>query len=115
MEFGRLMRRAREEKRMSLAVVGEALDFTPVHLSEIERGRRNPPKSDRVRDWAQLLEIDVDYALKSAAESVEIVKLPVNRNPQYAEVALAFLREMDGNRLTDEKRESILAILNKDE
>lgn len=41
-EFGRIVREAREDKQMSQQALAEQLETSPQHLSNIERARKRP-------------------------------------------------------------------------
>ena len=66
--FGSEMRRAREAAKLTLNRFSDILEalggprYGCTYLSQIERGLRNPPRSDEyVRRIAQVLEIDPDW------------------------------------------------------
>ena len=46
--FGEFLQRKREEKQITLRKMAEMLHVSAHYLSEIEKGRRNPPEMDKL-------------------------------------------------------------------
>jgi len=65
--FGELLGNARRNKKITLRKLGQLTGLTPSFLSEIEMGRRFPPKEEeKIRDLALILNEDPDKLLKAA-------------------------------------------------
>ncbi len=111
--FGDHVRKVRVNRHIRLAEIADALGFTAVHVSDIERGHRNPPSAHKVRDWARFLELDEDQLVSEAEVDVDTVKLSVNHDPKKAEVALAFARQLDG--MSESRRTELLDFLMQDD
>lgn len=107
--FGETVRKARVAKRITLAELSQYLGYTAMHLSDVERGNRNPPSEDKIIQWAQFLDLDADQLLDQARVAIDTVKLRVHHDPRKAEVALAFARRIDN--LSDRDRDEILRVL----
>lgn len=65
-KFGSLIRKRREEKRIGLRTMAKRLAVSPTYLSKVERGLELPPKEERIRHLAELLELDFDNLLAIA-------------------------------------------------
>lgn len=58
--FGVHARKARMQARVSLIDLARQLGWTPVYISDIEQGNRNPPRLEKAREWAVALGADPD-------------------------------------------------------
>jgi transcriptional regulator with XRE-family HTH domain len=66
-KFGELLAQQRREKRVTLRKLGQLVGLSPSFLSEIETGRRLPPKDEgKIRDLALVLGMDQDYFVTAA-------------------------------------------------
>jgi hypothetical protein len=57
-KFGTLLRSLRQQKRLSVAALARALNMSPHHFYEVERGIRTPLTETQIRCVAQLLDSD---------------------------------------------------------
>ena len=108
-KFGEVLRELRRKKRKTLAEVAQAMGWSVVYLSDIERGKRNPPRIRDIKKLAKILDVDPGILLEAAAESerpVAVNELP----PNAREVALALMRKSFD--LSEEQKRMILEILN---
>ncbi len=65
--FGDLISRARGIKKITLRKLSELVGLSASFLSEIEHGRRMPPKDeDRIRNLSLVLDIDEDELIEAA-------------------------------------------------
>ena len=65
--FGQILYEARKTKRLTLRKLGKLVNLSPSFLSEIERGKRLPPKDEEsIRDLAIVLNLNQDTFLESA-------------------------------------------------
>lgn len=104
--FGELLGNARRKKKITLRKLGQLVGLTPSFLSEIEMGRRLPPKEEeRIRDLALILNEDEDKFLKAArSERVrKTSKLSEKLFNVDPELALGLYRVVDD--VTDEELE----------
>ena len=77
--FGGLMAKARGNKRLTLRRLSPLVGISPSFLSDLEKGRRQPPKSlDKLRALADVLEIPLDQ-LKEVAERERSTR----KNPDF--------------------------------
>ena len=53
--FGEFLQRKREEKQITLRKMAEMLHVSAPYLSDIEKGRRNPPEMEKLEQIAQIL------------------------------------------------------------
>ena len=67
--FGKVLAEARKDKKITLRKLGQLVGLSPSFLSEIEMGRRLPPKDEgKIGDLAVVLNIDKDEFLSVARE-----------------------------------------------
>jgi transcriptional regulator with XRE-family HTH domain len=65
--FGQMLETARQAKRITLRKLGQLVGLSPSYLSEIEHGRRLPPKDEeKIQDLAVVLNLDEDELIKAA-------------------------------------------------
>ena len=53
--FGEFLQKKREAKQITLRKMAEMLKMSAPYLSDIEKGRRNPPEMDKMDQIAQIL------------------------------------------------------------
>ena len=53
--FGEFLQKKREAKQITLGTMAEMLKMSAPYLSDIEKGRRNPPEMDKLDQIAQIL------------------------------------------------------------
>ena len=53
--FGEFLQKKREAKQITLRKMAEMLKMSAPYLSDIEKGRRNPPEMDKLDQIAQIL------------------------------------------------------------
>jgi transcriptional regulator with XRE-family HTH domain len=85
--FGATVRNSRVRKGVSLRRLGRDLDFSPAHISDIERGNRNPPSPAKVRRWAEVIGEDPERLVELAAIDRPSVELVNNGSPGKSELA----------------------------
>lgn len=110
--FGDYVRRVRIDKELTIADVATSLGFSPVHISDIERGKKNPPSQAKVKEWAQVLDLNPAELSRMAVMDVDMVKVDVSHDPQKAELAFAFARRL--NTMSSKQRERLLEFLVKE-
>jgi len=55
--FGEFLQRKREEKEITLRRMAEKLSFSAPFLSDVEKGRRNPPDLAKLEQIAEILNL----------------------------------------------------------
>ena len=87
--FGAFIRREREAKEIGLREMAKMIGVSPTYLSKVERDEFPPPAERRVKNIANVLNLDPDELLaragKVASDLTEIIK----RQPREA---ASFLR-----------------------
>ena len=58
--FGEFIAKKREENRITLREMARLLKITPPYLSDIEKGRRNPPEREKLDQIAKILFLSTD-------------------------------------------------------
>lgn len=66
MAFGRYIRRAREERALTITEVARRLEISIAYLSRIERERENPPPDKLMTALARALDLPVDDVFAAA-------------------------------------------------
>ncbi len=57
MNFGEFIKQKRIEKGLNLRRLAELIDIAPSYLSDIEKGKRNSPSSDKMGKLVEILEL----------------------------------------------------------
>lgn len=74
--FGDLLATARMKKKITLRKLSQLVSLSPSFLSELEKGRKMPPKDDeKLHDLALILNINEEH-LKHAARKERVKKSP---------------------------------------
>lgn len=110
--FGKLARGARIRARKSLRDVANVIGFSIAHVSDVERGHRNPPASDIVRYWAEFLEADpelFDWYARLDRRSVELMVDQDHEGALRNQAAIALARSW--NELGDDEYREILRVV----
>lgn len=55
--FGEFIRTKRTEKKITLRKLASELGIVPAYMSDIEKGRKNPPDRDRLEKIAEILQL----------------------------------------------------------
>ena len=64
---GESLAKARRAKQITLRKLGKLVGLSPSFLSEMEKGRRFPPKDgEKIRDLALVLNVDEDELMEAA-------------------------------------------------
>jgi transcriptional regulator with XRE-family HTH domain len=81
MKLGETIKALRDEKRLSMRGLAKAVDVTPMHISNIEKGFTTG-SSELIAKIARVLETDVDSLLHMADRvDPEVVEV-IQQNPQ---------------------------------
>jgi transcriptional regulator with XRE-family HTH domain len=112
MRFGKTLRDLREQAGLRLKDLADAMKWSVVYLSDIERGRRNPPQDPKICEIAKILRVVPDLLLDSADEERGRVELGIeSASPWKQQAAFTLARSWDG--MTEDQAERIINILNQ--
>ena len=99
--FGEFLQRKREESKITLRKLAEKLNFSAPFLSDVEKGRRNPPDLTKLEQIADILNLSLtdkqimfDLAGKKR-ESVAPDLPDYIMNRGYVAAALRTARDLD--------------------
>lgn len=107
--FGSRLREARELAHKSMKDLAEAVGVSIVYISDIERGRRNPPQGDKLTRIANFLGLNPDEVEDLAARDRKRVELELKDDQgAISDAALVLARRWDS--ITDTQAEEILKI-----
>lgn len=116
-EFGQTLRNLREKAGFNLKKLADALGWSVVYLSDIERGRRNPPTTTKIADMVKIMNLDLDdyfELIDTACIQKDRVELELtSKSKEVTETALILARSWDG--LTDQEAKKIQEILSNRE
>lgn len=110
--FGSLLRQIRTSKEMVLKELADKMNWTVVYVSDIERGRRNPPSGAHIRKIAEILGVRANKLLNAADEDRGFVELNLNdHGSAKTQAALTLARSW--NTLDEEDWDEIISVINK--
>lgn len=108
--FGAKIRKIRETARKSLSDLAAAMGVSVVYVSDIERGRRNPPLGEKLTKMAEFLNIDREEVETWALKERKKVELDLDaRTSMVSDAALMLARRWDS--ISDDDASQILKIL----
>lgn len=112
--FGPFLRSVREKLGKTMRQVADVLGVSVVYISDIERGRRNPPSEKMIKSMAEFLQISPEILLEKAAQEKGKVELEIKgTNPKVSEAALVLARKWPN--LTEEKANELIKLLEKED
>lgn len=82
-KFGKFVAERRKDKEMTLRGMAELVDFSPAYWSDIEKGRRNPPNIDKIKEAAKILKLnqeETEYMIDLASEDRDEIPMDL---PEY--------------------------------
>ncbi|UJX40880.1 helix-turn-helix domain-containing protein [Desulfovibrio sp. JY] len=110
--FGERLRLLREQADKKMRDVAEALGCSVVYISDIERGRRNPPSADKIKKIAQVISTPATELLDLATKEKGRIELDLDgASPSLEEAGLVLARSWKD--LSEEQAKKILAIIEK--
>jgi len=112
--FGDELRRLRREAGLNLADLADVLDRSIVFVSEIERGRKNPPPPDAIRKLLIRLghEEKLLEFLRLAVQARESVEISVkNKGKEVTDLLLALARRCDEDELDEATADKMRRLL----
>jgi transcriptional regulator with XRE-family HTH domain len=116
--FGDELRRLRRAKELSLANLADSIGCSIVYMSDVERGRRNPPGPEKIRKLLVIMGEEQRFSemLVLAARSRQSIEISVeDKNDQVADMLVALARRCDEGSLDDELARRIKDILGEEE
>ena len=93
MKFGRMLRKLREGKNISIAKFARSVGMSPTYLAPIERDVFPPPAESKVVRIARALDQDPDVFLALAGRIGSDLRRIIHRQPRQA---AKLLRAIDG-------------------
>ncbi len=112
--FGVQLRDLRIKCKKTLKDLAEALDVSVVYVSDIERGKRNPPAQDKIHKIASFFHTSPSTLLEAAALDRDRVELELDGEAESmsSRTALALARRW--STISDEELNEIMKILSKE-
>ena len=112
--FGPFLRSIREKLGKTMRQVADLLGVSVVYISDIERGRRNPPSEDKIRAIAKFFQMPPDDLLEKAAEDRGKVELELTgTSPKISEAALVLARKWPS--MTEAKANELIKLLERED
>jgi transcriptional regulator with XRE-family HTH domain len=116
--FGDELRRLRRQADMNLADLADAIGCTIAHISDIERGRKNPPVGDKLMKLLTKLghpELFMQFMTMAiqARESIEICMK--NKNQEETDLLVALARRCDEGGIDPEKAKRLRQLLEEED
>lgn len=91
--FGSNLRRLREKRGMTMKDIADLVRWSVVYVSDIERGKRNPPKASEIATIVQHLGGNVEEFQDLARRSKGKIELDLNgSSPEIEHAGLVFAR-----------------------
>lgn len=111
--FGKMIRELREKSGNSMQKLADVLGTSVVYISDIERGRRNPPSGEKLWKIADFLGISRKEVEIWAHKERKRVELELgNLSSPVSEAALTLARRWED--ITDEEATAIINLLTKE-
>lgn len=111
--FGKKLREVREAARRTMKNVAEHMQWSVVYVSDIERGRRNPPKAEEIKRIAAFIGTDALELLDLARRERGKIELDLNGSrPEIETAGLVFARSWTD--MSEEQARQIIKILGKE-
>ena len=103
-EFGKRIRELREAKlrtdpRFTLRQFAKMVDVSPTFLSKMERGEFDPPRPEKIKKMAELLEVDADELLALAGRVDPELNEIIREQPSVLPDLLRAVRGMSDEQL----------------
>ncbi|NHZ47363.1 helix-turn-helix domain-containing protein [Nitratidesulfovibrio liaohensis] len=111
-DFGAFLRDVRQQSKKTLKDLADYLGWSIVYLSDIERGKRNPPSSADIMKIALFLKSEPAALLDKANRQRNRVELNIEQTDgPVADAALMLARKWTD--LTEEEARDIMAVLER--
>lgn len=95
-KFGKFVAEKRKEKGMTLRGMAGLMDFSPAYWSDIEKGRRNPPSIENLKEVARILELsqkETEDMIDMASEDRDEIPMDLPEYIKESELARTALRK----------------------
>ena len=95
-KFGEFISKRRKEKELSLRKMADLLDLSPAYWSDIEKGRRNPPNIEKLKEIAELLGLsqeEIDMIIDMASEDRDEIPMDLTEYIKESNLARTALRK----------------------
>ena len=95
-KFGKFVAEKRKEKGMTLRGMAGLMDFSPAYWSDIEKGRRNPPSIENIKEVARILELkqkETEDMIDMASEDRDEIPMDLPEYIKESELARTALRK----------------------
>ena len=109
--FGGMVRALREGMGKTLKDFAAYMGWSIVYVSDIERGRRNPPSLDALKKMSSFLHCDEGFLIDKANKARNRVEIELKGNPETINTALLLARRWSD--LTEQQLSDITEIINK--
>lgn len=110
--FGTVLREIRTQKKIYLKELAEKMGWSIVYLSDIERGRRNPPAKNFISQLAEFLNVKASHLLNAADRERGFVELNLN-NATSTKTKAALTLARSWNNLTEEDWDEIIKLISE--
>lgn len=115
-EFGRYLRRKRNEAGLSLRALAEKMEVSAVYLGEVERGVRGPINDSRWDDLIKAIpSISRDELTRLSMKSKPMQLNLSDSPPEYQNLAMALARRIEKQNLNQKDFTNLFSILDIDD
>ncbi|MFA9423469.1 MAG: helix-turn-helix domain-containing protein [Sedimentibacter sp.] len=100
-KFGEYIAEKRKEKGIALRKMADLVDLSPAYWSDIEKGRRNPPNINKIKEVAELLKLsheEIDLIIDMASDDRDEIPMDLPdyiKDSHLAKTALRKARKKD--------------------
>lgn len=116
-KFGDELRRLRRQASLSLADLADTLGCSIAYVSDVERGRKNPPGAAAIVKLVECMGCreKLSYLLRLAAQSRQAVEISVeNKTEEVTDMLVALARRCDEGSLSNDLADMIKSLLEKE-
>lgn len=102
-KFGDFIAERRKEKGIGLRKMADLMGISAAYLSDIEKGRRNPPAMDKIKEVGKILELtqeEMEYAIDLAAD--DRGEIPIDLSEYIMKTDLAKIALRKANKKSNE-------------
>lgn len=95
-KFGKFVAEKRKDKGITLRGMAGLMDFSPAYWSDIEKGRRNPPSIENLKEVARILELkqkETEDMIDMASEDRDEIPMDLPEYIKESELARTALRK----------------------
>lgn len=93
-EFGKIIRKLRNEKGIIQRDVAEKVGIDVTYLSKIENGKLPPPSQEKIKRLAEVLDADKDYLIIKANKVPEDIEEMIPKSSKEVPKLLRAGREL---------------------